>query len=203
MAGTSSGSAAAQAAAGLDFELDTSNLREVLAAVKEFSPKLARELRRTLRSVGDDIIADQRQLLAGALPGSIAVTGKKTRLVVPKDGRKPYLRQVNVYEERERVARDRNRGMRKAIGAGLKTRVVTGKTRQGVSVRTDRRISGPMAQAWQAKRFRHPVFGGEQYVNQAGQPYFWGPAVAGRDAAAKKIDEAIAAAITKMTKGGA
>src|SRR5690606_11987480 len=85
VAPSSSGSAAAQAAAGLDFELDTSNLRDVLAAVKDFSPKLARELRRELRSVGDDIIADQRQLLAGALPGSIAVTGSKTRLVVPKD----------------------------------------------------------------------------------------------------------------------
>ncbi len=203
MAGASSGSAAAQAAAGLDFELDTGNLREVLAAVKEFSPKLARELRRSLRSVGDDIIADQRQLLTGKLPGSVAVTGTRNRLVVPKDGRKPYMRKVNVYEERERVARDRNRGMRKAIGAGLKTRVVTGKTRQGVSVRTDRRISGPMAQAWQAKRFRHPVFSTGEYVNQLGQPYFWGPAVAGRDAAAKKIDEAIAAAITEMTKGGA
>jgi len=200
---TSSGSAAAQAAAGLDFELDTTNLREVLAAVQDFSPALARQLRRELRTVGADIIADQKRLLGAKLPGSVAVAGTKTRLVVPKDGRKPYLRKVNVYEERERVARDRNRGMRKKIAAGLKTRVVAGKTRQGVSVRTDRRISGPMAQAWQAKRFRHPVFRTGEYVDQLGQPYFWGPAVDGVDAAAQKIDAAIAAALNEMSKGGA
>ena len=196
-------SAAADAAAGLSFDLDTTNLREVVAAVKDFSPALARQLRKQLRAVGDDIIADQRSILNGPLPGSIAVVGKKTRLVVPKDGSKPYLRKVNVYEERARAARDRNRGMRKKIGQGLKTRVVTGKTRQGVSVRTDRRIGGEMSQVWQAKVFRHQAFGREPWIHQRGQQYFWGPAVEGREAAAKKIDDAIAEAINEMTKGGA
>lgn len=195
---------AAEGDGGVELDLDTSNLRDVLAAVKEFSPALARRLRKELRSVGDDIIAEQRQLLAGALPGSVAVTGTKTRLVAASDGRKAYLRKVNVYEERERVARDRKRGMRKKIGDGLKTRVVTGKTRQGVTVRTDRSIAGPMAQAWQAKRFRHPVFGDRSaFVDQLGQPYFWGPAVAGADAARTKIEKAVADALAEMSKGGA
>ena len=195
-------SAAAQAATGLDFELDTTNVRDVLEAAKAFSPKLARELRRELRKVGSDIIAEQTKILSGPLPGSIAVTGTKTRLVVPKDGRAPYRRTVNVYEERQRTARTRNRGMRKAIAAGLKTRVVTGKTRQGVSVRTTRSASGDApVQAWQSRRFRHRVFNSDTFVNQLGQPYFWGPAIAGRDAALKKIDAALAAAITEMTTG--
>lgn len=185
---------------GPQFELDTSNLREVLAAAKEFSPALARDLRRELRTVGDDIIAGQRQILAGPLPGSVAVVGQRTRLVVPSDGRRPYRRTVNVYEERERVARDRKKGMRSKIAAGLKTRVVTGKTRQGVSVRTTRSISGVMANVWQARRFRHPVFShaGSTFVDQLGQPYFWGPAVAGREQAAKKVEDAIAATLDKM-----
>ncbi|MFD6093650.1 hypothetical protein ACFWGN_16150 [Oerskovia sp. NPDC060338] len=107
---------------------------------------------------------------------------------------------MNVYEERERTARDRKKGMRRKIAAGLKTRVVTGKTRQGVSVRTTRSISGPMANTWQAKRFRHPVFShaGSTFVDQAGQPYFWGPAVAGRERAVQQIDAAIAAALAEM-----
>lgn len=185
---------------GPEFELDTSNVRDVVAAVKEFSPALARRLRKDLRSTGDEIIAGQKAILAGPLPGSIAVTGRRTRLVTPSDGRRPYLRTVNVYEERERTARDRKKGMRRKIAAGLKTRVVTGKTRQGVSVRTTRSISGPMANTWQAKRFRHPVFShaGSTFVDQAGQPYFWGPAVAGRERAAQQIEAAITAALAEM-----
>ncbi|QIK83111.1 hypothetical protein [Sanguibacter sp. HDW7] len=194
-------SEAASAAASLDFELDTGNLREVLDAAKAFSPKLARELRKELRQVGADIIAEQTKILSGPLPGSVAVTGTKTRIVVPKNGRAPYRRTVNVYEERQRTARDRKRGMRKAIAAGLKTRVVTGKTRQGVAVRTTRSASGSApVQAWQSRRFRHQVFSTGTYVDQLGQPYFWGPAITGRDAAMKKIDAALAAAITEMTK---
>lgn len=196
-------SASAAAAAGLDFELDTSNVRDVLAAAKEFNPKLARALRKRLRGVGDDIIAEQKQILFGTLPGSIAPVGKRTRLIVPKDGRRPFLRRVNVYEERERTARDRNKGMRRRIATGLKTRVVAGKTRQGVQVRTDRRIGGEMSQAWQSRIFRHPSFGRQPYISQRGQQYFWGPAVAGRDAAAQRVDEAIAETINEMTGKGA
>lgn len=184
----------------IEVELDTSDLREVLGAVKDFSPALARRLRKDLRTTGDGIIAEQKAILAGPLPGAVSVAGRKTRLVTPRDGRRPYLRTVNVYEERDRVARDRKKGMRQKIAAGLKTRVVTGKTRQGVSVRTTRSISGPMANAWQARIFRHPVFShaGGTFVNQYGKPYFWGPAVAGREEAAKKVEAAIAAALAEI-----
>ena len=152
--------------------------------------------------VNDGVCCNPCPELFGPLPGKIAITGKKTRLIVPKDGSKPYVRRVNVYEERARVARDRNRGMRKQIARGLKTRVVAGKTRQGVQVRTDRRIGGEMSQVYQAKIFRQPVFShaGGTFVPQAGKPYFWQPAVRGAEAAAKKVDEAIADTLKQMTR---
>jgi hypothetical protein len=195
-------SASSAAASGLDFELDVSNLREVLGSVKEFSPALARKLRKELRGTGDDIIADQQRVLDGPLPPGVAVTGKRTRLIVPKDGSKPYFRRVNVYEERERAANNRtSRGMRQGIKRSLKTRVVAGKTRQGVQVRANSKTSD-MTHAWQAKIFRHPVFSHTgKFVHQRGQQYFWGPAVRGRDRAAIKVDQAIAQALTEMSKG--
>lgn len=196
-------SASAAAAQGLDIELDVTNLREVLAAVKEFSPALARKLRKDLRGTGDEIIADQHQILDGPLPAGVQVAGKRTRLIIPKDGSKPYFRRVNVYEERETAARNRkSRGTRRDIKRSLKTRVVAGKTRQGVQVRADSKIS-PMTHAWQARIFRHPVFAHTgQFVHQRGQQYFWAPAVKGRDRAAIKVDQAIASALAEMSKGG-
>lgn len=195
-------SASASAAADLGFELDVSNLREVLGAVKDFSPALARKLRKELRGTGDEIIADQGRILDGPLPPGVAVAGKRTRLIVPQDGRKPYFRRVNVYEEREAAARNRkSRGMRRDIKQALKTRVVAGKTRQGVQVRANSKNS-PMTHAWQAQIFRHPVFSHTgRFVHQRGQPYFWAPAVKGRDRAAIKVDQAIAAALAEMSKG--
>lgn len=200
MAGPTASQSAAQ---GLSFDLDTANLREVIGAVKAFSPALARKLRKDLRATGDEIIADQGQILDGPLPPGVVVAGKRTRLIVPEDGSKPYFRRVNVYEEREAASRNRrSRGMRRDIKRSLKTRVVAGKTRQGVQVRADSKIS-PMTHAWQARIFRHPVFATGQFVHQRGQQYFWAPAVKGRERAARKVDEAIADAINEMTKNGA
>jgi len=185
------------------FTIEAENLREILGALKEFEPKLARDTRRELRKVGDEIIAEQRSLLGGAPPPRIAVTGAKTRLVVPKDGRAPYFRKVNVYEERERGMRDYNRGMRKKIGEGLKTAVSTGQRSSGVTIRTNRRAGGEMSQVYQSRKFRHPVFGtaGSTFVYQQGVPYFWGPAYKGAGRAADAVDTILADAINTMAKG--
>lgn len=177
-----------------DFTLDVSNLREVLAEVKQASPALARSLRKRLRSTGDEIIAEQRAILDGPLPGNAAKSGTRLKLIKAGDGRKSYTRRVNTYED---VATKRNRtsGMRAGIKKSLKTRVVAGKTRQGVNVRTEKRLGGPMTIQWQARIFRHPVFatGSDEktWTTQKGQPYFWAPAMRGRDAAARKVSAAI------------
>ncbi|MFA8415098.1 hypothetical protein ACEPTV_33165 [Burkholderia pseudomallei] len=60
-------------------------------------------------------------------------------------------------------------------------RVVTGQTRQGLDFRTQNN-KAPMSTGWNAKRFRHPVFGNrDAWVYQAGQPYFFAPVIEGRN----------------------
>jgi hypothetical protein len=185
-------------AGGVEFDIDAPDLRTLLQALREVEPKLATALRRELRRAGDVIIADQRDILAGPKPGSIAVTGKRWRLVRPKNGGTPYLARRNVYEEGE----SREGGvsnLRDQISRGLKTRVVAGKTRQSVQVRT----TGPnadgynMALVWNKRLFRHPVFGhaGSTFVYQQGQPYFFAPIQKNqaevRDRIAAAADDAI------------
>ena len=185
-----------------DFTLDVSNLREVLGEVKQASPALARSLRKRLRATGDEIIAEQRAVLDGPLPGNAAKSGSKLKLIRPKDGRKSYFRRVNTYDD-VATKRTRSRGMRAGIKKSLKTRVVAGKTRQGVDVRAEQRVAGVMAVQWQARIFRHPVFatGSDEktWTTQKGQPYFWAPAIRGRDAAARKVAAAIDEALTEIS----
>lgn len=180
-----------------DFTLDTSNLTQVLAEVKSVSPTLARELRKRLRGTGEEIVAAQRAILDGPLPSGIRKTGTRMKLVKTR-GSNRILRRVNVYEDAE-VGRSRSTGMRAGIKKSLKTRVVAGKTRQGVNVRAERRVGGVMVNAWQARRFRHPVFGTQEWAVQKGQPYFWKPAMEGRDSAARKIGQAIDDALAEIS----
>ncbi len=184
---------------GDDLAIEFPNLREVLAEVRAFSPRLARELRRDLRSVGDQVIAEQKAILDGPLPTGITHTGYTIKRVRPTKGR-GYFRKVRTYADTD-VKRSRTRGLREAIKAGLKTRVTAGKSRQEVSVRT----TGPkddgynMAKVWQSERFRHPVFGSDTWVDQKGQPYFWGPAYRGRDEMQRRVMRAIDAATQQMS----
>lgn len=184
------------------FTLDTSNLREVLAEVRQASPALARQLRKRLRGTGEEIIAEQRSILDGPLPSGIRRTGTRYRMVRPRNGRARYMHKVATFEDVE-VGRRRSRGMRAGIKKSLKTRVVAGRTRQGVNVRAERRVGGVMVNAWESRRFRHPVFGdttGERaWVDQKGGPYFWGPAMRGRDAARQRIGRAIDDALAEIS----
>jgi hypothetical protein len=163
---------------------DPEQLRALLAGMRELPPKVKRDTRRELRTVGDDIIAKQRAILDGPLPTGVAKTGQR-RVLTPnaRTGKFGY-RNLNVYADKDVARPGRSSGMREAIKAGLKTRIVTGTTRQGIEVAT----SGPkvdgfnQAKFWQKVQFRHPAFGHrDRYVYQKGQPYFFHPAIEGRD----------------------
>lgn len=178
--------------------VDVPDLRQLLGDIKAFSPRLAREIRRDLRRSGDEIINDQIAILAGPLPSGVRKVG--TRQGRDSLGRR---RTLNVYEDRA-VGRRRETLLRMHIAKGLKVRVVAGKTRQGVEVRS----SGPkidgynMARVWQSKVFRHPVFGDTQtWTYQKGQPYFWKPAFDGRDAMRMRIDEALDRGLAELGRG--
>ena len=163
---------------------DPASLSALLKAFRDLPPNIKRETRAQLRLVGDDIIQAQIAILDGPLPEGTAKTGKKLTLIINRRGRRQAVWK-NTFEDRAVQRGGRSTGLREGIKSGLKTRIVTGKTRQGIQLRT----TGPVrddgynaAKFWQKKTFRHPVFGNrDRYVYQQGQPYFFGPVVEGRD----------------------
>jgi len=177
---------------------DPASLQDLLKGLRDLPPKVKRETRKELRTVGDDIIRAQIEILDGPLPEGTQKTGKKLTLIVNRRGRRQAVYK-NTFEDRGVQRGGRSTGLRESIKSGLKTRIVTGKTRQGIQMRT----TGPVrddgfnaAKFWQKKNFRHPVFGNrDTYVYQQGQPYFFGPVVEGRndllDKATKILNDAI------------
>lgn len=110
---------------------------------------------------------------------------------------------IDEQKRRLRQGGGSSTGLRDRIEQGLKTRVVAGKTRQGVDIRT----SGPrvggynMARVMQATTFRHPVFGSSTWVEQSGHPYFFEPATSEvRDLVRNRIESVIEAAIADAAK---
>ncbi len=183
------------------FEFILPDLRGLFTDLKAVSPKLATDVRRELRSTGDDIITAQRRILSGARPGSIKKVGSSYRMVYPKNGRAPYMRIVNTYETGD----DRPGGvddLRSKIRDGLKTSVASGATRSSIQIKTTgpRNYGYNMAKVWQAKRFRHPMFG-LGWMDQQGQPYFWKPAYDGVEDMQKKVARILDTAVANLSKG--
>lgn len=187
--------------AGFDFEAP--DLRALLDEIRRLEPRLATDLRRELRRAGDDVIADQRRILAGAKPGRIEKTGEEYRWVRPKNGGKPYLARRVVYDKAADTAGGGE--LRARIAAGLRTQVSTGKTRQGVSIKTTGpRLGGAnMAIVWDQKVFRHPVFGDRQHwVYQQGRPFFWSPLQQRFVAVRQRVFDVISDALDRLAKKG-
>lgn len=185
--------------AGQDFQL-RSNLRGVLSDLKEIDPKLATATRRKLRQSGDDALEEMRKVLAEPSPGVVTrvikTAGRDSR------GRRRML--ATGVETRE-ADRTRSRGARAGVARGLKTRVVTGKTRQTI------RITGSgdaFARSYNLLRWRHPIrFNPETttasqvpWVEQGGRPYF-GTVVARRQREIfRRIDDALGEALDTIAK---
>lgn len=184
-----------------EFSFTLPDLRSLFADLKSVGPKLATDVRRGLRRTGDDIIAKQRQILTGALPGPIRKTGSEIRMVYPT-GRKPYLAIRNVYETGEGSDGGVD-DLRSKIRAGLKTGITSTANRSSIQIKT----TGPrndgynMAKTWQSKRFRHPIFGMLGWMDQQGQPYFWGPAYDGVDDMQHKVQRILDDAVNHLAKG--
>lgn len=181
-----------------EITITSPNIREALARAKEIGPAVGRNLRRSLRGVGDEIIKDQRAILDGAKPGVARKAGMRVKKIQRGGKGKVYLRAVNVYKA-EATSRNRSSGMRRDIKAALKTRVVAGTSRSGISIRADKSVGGVMVKGWNKKVIRHPVFRKEgktdTFVTQFGQPYWWEPIKRGqldaRDKALTAIDDAL------------
>lgn len=162
-------------------QVDPRSLERLLREFRDLPPKVKTGVRRELRAVGDDVIAAQRSILDGPLPRGVKVSGRSTVFAKNRKTGRTYLRRVNTYADTDVERPGRSTGLRERIKEGLATRVVTGKTRQGIDIRNTNR-KAEMSTGWNSKRFRHPVFGStDKWVYQAGQPYFFGPVMAGRD----------------------
>ncbi|MFG6277924.1 hypothetical protein [Microbacterium sp. 5K110] len=186
--------------------LDTSSVRTRFERIKEFSPALARRVRRDFRQSGDEIISEQRAILDGPLPRGVAVVGQRTRRTYNAKTKRIVKRRLNVYGDRDvkRPGRSRSNdedgvGLREGIKKSLRTRVVITEKRTSIAVRTtNAKRTG--ATFWQAKRFRHPTFGHRDRMQyQAGMPYFWEPAFRGAEAAAARVDASIDEALAEIS----
>lgn len=184
----------------VDSSIDPAKVLELRKLFDELGPDVTRRLRKVLRHTGDEIIEQQREhLLQTPLPGKVAVTGKKTvfKVVTPKSG-KQYIRaqRQNVYETQERTGEHESTGMRQAIADGLATRVVAGRTRSGINIRTtsSKMPAGKrdMPKSWNSRRFRHRAWGrDDQWYYQQGAPFFFDPVWAGMKGMQASILQAI------------
>ena len=186
-------------AGGLSFDIETPDLRGLLDGLKEIDPKLATNLRRELRKSGDQVIEEQKKILAGR-PARVGGSSKKLRLIKPKNGDRPYFAFRTTYQPGD-TREGGVSNLRDKIAAGLRTRVTTGKSRQSVEIKTTGPRNGGynMARVWQKAQFRHPVFGDSNtWSTQFGQSYFFGPVTDElRELMRTRIEEAVEDAIAK------
>lgn len=75
--------------------------------------------------------------------------------------------------------RGRSRGLRRGIAAGVKVTLSTSSTKSGVVIQATGGKLPPdmrrLVRAYNKPKFRHPVFGTGEWVEQAGRPYFAAP----------------------------
>lgn len=191
--------------AGADFQI-TSNIREVLADLREFDRALATETRRRLRQAADGAIEEMRRVLAEPSPG--VVTQVHSRMEFAQGKRGIYARRRVTGFDTAAAKGAQSRGARDAVAAGLRTRVVAGKSRQTI------RITGSgeaFARSYNLPRWRHPVrfnpattsAKNVPWVEQAGRPYFGAVVAKQRAEIYRRVDEALADAIDAIARNRA
>lgn len=168
---------------------------------------MATSTRRRLRQSGDEAIADMRSVLGEPSPG--VVTRINTKVTTTRaDGSQGARRRRIVGVDTADAKRSRSRGARAATAAALKTRVVTGVSRQSI------RITGAgdaFSRSYNMRVWRHPIrFNPETttkndvpWVSQAGRPYF-GSVIGKRwPQIRQNVDAAIAEAVDAINRNGA
>lgn len=182
---------------------DAESLRRLLSGLKDLPPKVRTGTRRDLRGVGSDVIKEQRGILSGPLPSGTTKVGFTHKVVHARRKGKFFVVKKNLYEDAEVKRKRPSRGMRDKIAAGLRTRVATGARYQGIDIQTTGPRAGDpkfnQAKFWNKGRFRHPVFGNRaKYVDQKGQPYFFGPVIRGRDEMVRRAGEILARTVDEI-----
>lgn len=176
-----------------EIRVDPPNLRQLLADLKQFEPKLVKSLRAGLRKAGTPMVkemqAEVRKATTGGRSGKNAYLRSRTIKGIDFDG--------SVLRERESYTA--HRGTREAIARGIGLRIAPGVRTPGIRVVSAGSTLDPsrkaMVKAFNRTTFRHPVFGNRNdWVNQSGRPYFGAVIDRHREAFQKAVEEAIAAA---------
>lgn len=152
----------------LEVDLRIRDLRQILADLKAVEPKLATALRRNIRDAAK-------------------VAAKASQDEVRKP---PPPRIVRAGSNRPRPA---SKGSREQAAKGIRVQIATGQRTQGVRIVQTQR---GFAKAYNAKRFRHPVFDDGVWVEQQGRPYF-GAVIAAHK---KDVQAAIEKALDEATR---
>lgn len=188
---------------GLWAEIPNESVKSLRESLQSMPKSIARDARRDLRHVGDAIIAEQKGILDGSLPGKVVASGKEFHTIHYKSGTTRVVTRTR-YAALARAGKDSSGAMRAGIGAGLRTRIVAGKTRSGLNIQTTSSRMPPgkewMPKTWQKKRFRHPVFNGGGWASQAGQPYFFAPVIKGRNDMVRRMNTIIDDAMKEASK---
>ncbi|MCB2413649.1 hypothetical protein LGT39_12420 [Demequina sp. TTPB684] len=180
------------------------NLRAVVDDLKAISPKLARDMRRSLRETGESIIEEQQSILASVPVGA---TVSRTRYTMAQPSRRggyrrgPRARQLAgariIGLDAQASARGYHTGLRDQVASNLTTQVRTPRTGRGAAVRVASAKPFWGNKALNAKTWEHPVFaprGTRPYAKQAGNQYFQrgvaGGIVEAREALIAVVDEA-------------
>lgn len=186
----------------LDVRIE-SNIRTVLADLKEFDPKLATMIRRKLRQSGDEAIAEMRQVLAQPSPGIVTGT---TRAITSRRMDGTYgARRVRLTGIQTEEVNGRSRGARQATAAGLKTQVRTGATRQSIRLTG---AGGPFPKSYNKPMWRHPIRFDPAttskdevpWVSQGGRPYFGTVVLRQADQMRKRVYEALDEALAELAR---
>ncbi len=185
------------------------NLRGIVDDLKQISPKLATDMRRSLRGTGESIITEQRSILA-SVPVGAAVSRTRYSLA-NRNRRGGYRRGPRVRElggariiglEAQASARGYHTGLRDQVAANLTTKVGTPRTGRGASVRVASGKPFWGNKALNSKKWRHPIFAPSKtppFAEQAGNQYFQrgvaGGIIEARQALIDVVDDA-----TKLIK---
>lgn len=181
------------------------NLKAELEALKEFDPKLARAVRRELRNTGKRVIGYMQAEIDKPPRGLVTGVKKETRYTTRRSSLRrsgvEITRRQFVTEVEASGARGRSRGSRdEQIKPRLAVAIMTGERRSGI------RFRGPapkgFAGAYNRPRWRHPVFGTGEWVEQAGRPYFGKVVTERREELARAVLDALDDALSQMNQGG-
>lgn len=160
--------------------LEPGSLRKLVQASRNWDATARREMRAGLRAAAALGAEGAKSEVQGPPPGGGAFSARTT-------------------------------GLRAGLASGVKVSIRTGREvggtvkGEGVRVTTTGTKLPPeqqaMVKAYMARKFRHPVYGSNVWVEQRGKNWFYGPLMKGRDQYQQAVIKAIQDAADAVAKG--